>query len=400
VYKNRKLTKKIIVYTTSLVLIVVMLFSIISITTLLTFKSQSVKDAKDTLRHNLNKNLQSEVLFYAKIIKRDMDSRKNTLFTLGKFLETKFDSISEGGYASALQSSYDMVNESFGLRSLSIIDGNFNKLCQYPQETDVSNLVRIIKSQKKRILMSTKRIQYIDFHINKDKSVSYSYIYSFKDKDGNLLFLIFDFQPYSIYSLAKTAQVKPYSQKYLWIINKNGVLIFDPPTAKHPLITLSDNVDLKNKQNGEVLSEIVKNDILKGKSGTSRYIFRNVDKFVGYTYIKELGWGLGLTLPTKEFYAPILNLSTSIDKKTIYAISVLSILSAFIIIATAVTSMFVSKKITTPIVNAVETINAILEGDVSKRLPEGSGDELDEMAQSINKLMDFFAKLLSDMKNK
>ncbi len=176
------------------------------------------------------------------------------------------------------------------------------------------------------------------------------------------------------------------------MINKKGILIFDPPTKEHPLITLIDHVDLTNPKNGKDLAYIVKNDILKGKTGIARYVFRGVDKFVGYTYIKELGWGLGLTLPTEIFYRPIKILSKDIDNRTIYMLALFGLISSLIILFTIVSTYFIAKRVVDPINKTYEAIEALLNGDYSKRLPDSESEELSKLSKAVNKLIDFFEK--------
>ncbi len=392
--KPNKLSKKIIAYSTSLVLITTIIFSSAAIFTLIVFKKYTVKKTESVFKENANSNLRREVMLYAKILKREMDSRKSIVYMFGKILDKDVDCLVTCKNNDELEKIYGEINESLDMRAIGIINGHYDSICKFPSGVDISSVISIMRLKKS---VSAQKVEYVDFHINKDNSVSYSYIYLTKDSKHNPVFIVFDFNPYDIYSLIKTAQLQPYSQKYLWVINKKGVLIYDPPAKGHPLITLLDNVDLTKEQNGEALSEIVQNEILKGKTGISRYVFRKVDKFVGYTYIKELGWGLGLTLPTEIFYAPIIKLSKDIDEKTVYTLSFLSIFSAFMILGSAAVSMVVAKRITKPILETIDAIHAIIDGDRSKRLPTGGNDELDQLAESVNKLMDFFDKIWANI---
>ncbi len=394
--KINKLSKKIIIYTTSLILLVTLIFTVVSMSALMMFKKYTINKTENTFKDNANRNLEREVVFYAKILKKAMDSRSKTVFMFGKMLDKEIEAYKNCKNKNFLTDIYEEMNQSFDIRDIEILNSNFKVLCKFPEYIDTSSIPSLLKETVKPTDRFISRIRYIDFHKNSDNSVSYSYVYLTKANDKSPIFVVFDFNPYSMYSLIKTAQLYPYSQKYLWVINRKGVLIYDPPTKNHPLITLLDNVNLTNPKNGLTLSEIVKNKILKGGTGVSRYIFRNVDKFVGYTYIKELGWGLGLTLPTEEFYAPIINLSRDIDVKTIHTLSVLSIVNAIIILIGVTVAMFVSKKITSPINRTIEAIDALIkEGELKKLSIEGD-DELQELALSVNKLMDFFDKVCTN----
>ncbi len=388
--KINKLSKKIIIYSTSLVLIVTLIFTIVSMSTLLMFKKYSIKKTENTFMDYANRNLEKEVVFYAKILRKAMASRKKTAYMFGKILDKDTKTYSDCKDKSILANIYEEMNQTFDIRDITILNGNFKVICKFPEYINTSAITHILKSTSGNFHQYIMRMKYIDFYKNKDNDISYSYVYLTKDINQNPVFVVFDFNPYGIYSLIKTAQLYPYSQKYLWVINKNGILIYDPPTKMHPLITLLDNVNLENPQNGIVLSNIVKDKILKGGTGVARYVFRDVDKFVGYTYIKELGWGLGLTLPAKEFYAPIINLNRDIYAKTIRTLSLLSIINAIVIVLSVLVAMIISKRLTKPITQTIDAINAVVNGYKVEKVSVEGDDELKELSISVNRLMEFF----------
>ncbi len=400
-FKINKLSKKIIIYTTSLVLTTTLIFTVVSMSTLLMFKKYTIRKTENVFKDNADRNLEKEVVFYAKILTKTMESREKTVYMFGKILDKSTDFYSNCTDTTLLSNIYENINQSFDIRDIEILDSQFKPKCKFPEYIDTSVIPSILKKKLKSSIKHTSRIIYIDFHKNGTGNVSYSYVYLTKDQNQSPVYVVFDFNPYGIYSLMKTAQLYPYSQKYLWVINKKGILIYDPASKSHPLITLLDNVNLTNPKNGIILSKVVKDKILKGGTGVSRYIFRNVDKFVGYTYIKKLGWGLGLTMPTEEFYAPIINLSRDIDTKMIHTLSILSIINAIVILLSIVVAMFVSKKITSPITQAISVIDAAINGDKLKKLTTEGDDELKELVLSVNKLVEFFDKMWSNTdKNK
>ncbi len=385
------LSRKIIVYTTSLVLITTLIFTTISISTLIMFKNYTIKKTEKTFKENAKLNLEKEVLFYAKTLEKAMDTRKGIVYMFGKLIEGKLRKQQRN--TDSLASIFEEMNEALDMREILVMDSDLHIMCHFPTYIDTLSAVRILKSNIKKIKNSTDRVIYIDFHINNDNSVSYSFVYLAKDREHHPVYIFFDFYPYDIYSLIKTAQLEPYSQKYLWVINSKGELIYDPPTRSHPLITLLDHVNLTDSRNGKALSEIVKQHILKGESGVARYTFRKVDKFVGYTYIKDLGWGLGLTLPTEMLYAPINKLSRDINRRMLYALSILSIVNTLVILLSILVAMQVAKRVIQPIEMTTEAIEAIIEGNGCKRIPACGNDELGRLTEAVNKLMDLFDKV-------
>lgn len=390
--KSRGLSRKIIIYTASIALVTIVLFTAVSTITLIAFKKHVVTKTEYEFQSNANRNLEREVISYANILNFKIESQKNIAYLLGNIMRSNIIKFLRSGgkrcYRAKLEPLFNTAKIVLDLDSVTVLNAKFRAVCNYPESVSV-DINKILKDKK----LLHNRVTFIDFHINADGSVSYGYIFPITKDERNVGYILFNTSPKKLYSLIKTAQLYPYSQKYLWVINKKGVLIFDPKTIEHPQITLADNVDLTDKANGETLSLIVKNDILKGKTGTSRYEFRNVDKLVGYTYLKKLGWGLGLTLPTNDLYAPLNRLSKDIDLSTLYALSAIGVLSALIILMSITASLFATRKVVKPILYDAEIIDAVIKGDTEKRLPTGSNDELDELAHSINKLIDLFVKI-------
>lgn len=400
--KSGGLSRKIIIYTAAIALVTIVLFTAVSTITLITFKRYVVTKTENEFKINANRNLEREVISYSKILNSKIESQKDIAYLFGNLLEgevIKFMRNREKRcYEDQLKPLFATAEIVLDLRSIMILNSDFRAVCIYPKSFTV-DLNRILKNNKDRLrTIRNNKVTFIDFHINADNSVSYGYIFSIVENKRNIGYILFDINPEKVYSLIKTAQLHPYSQKYLWVINKKGTLIFDPQTIEHPQITLLDNVNLTDKSNGEALSLIVENDILKGKTGTSRYKFRNVDKFVGYTYLKEPGWGLGLTLPTNDLYAPLNRLSKEIDLGTLYALSAIGVLSAMVILMSITASLIGSRKVVKPILYDVDIINAIIKGDAKRRLPTGSNDELDDLARSINKLVELFVRIKEKLK--
>ena len=382
----RKLSTKVIIFTTIIVITTMIIYTVSSVLTIMALKKYSISRVEKTFKENADENLEKEVTSYARILKENMDAKKSISFLFGEIIESAINK----NESNVLEDVYNKMNNVLDLRLVADFDSNSRLIGSFPEFESTEVLGRYIKELNKSNTIS--KVSYFDFHLNRDNSVSYTFVYCGRDNQRRPLYIAFDYNPYSVYSLIKTAQLEPYSQKYLWVINKKGVLIFDPPTKEHPLITLIDHVDLTNPKNGKDLAYIVKNDILKGKTGIARYVFRGVDKFVGYTYIKELGWGLGLTLPTEIFYRPIKILSKDIDNRTIYMLALFGLISSLIILFTIVSTYFIAKRVVDPINKTYEAIEALLNGDYSKRLPDSESEELSKLSKAVNKLIDFFEK--------
>jgi len=371
-----RLSTRIIVYTTSLVLFVLMIFSVSSIITIMSLRNYSLKKVEKIFKENADENLQKEVISYAKILKGDMNAKKSVSFMFGEVIDKNISPNHEKTL-DFVRDIYGEINNVLDLRDIAIFNYRGKKILQYPDFEDVTLLSEFVKKLVNKPV--SQKIFYYDFHENRDGSVSFSFVYTGKSRNRSPLYIAFDYNPYNFYTLVKTAQLYPYSQKYLWVINKRGLLIYEPPTKEHSLITLSNRIDLTNPENGQALANIVRSEILKGRTGVAKYTFRGVEEFVGFTYVKEFGWGLGLTLPTEVFYKPINALNMDINAKTIFTLALFGLFSSI-------------GRIINPINRTAEAIESILKGDYSIRLPKSGIVDLDKLADAVNRLMDYFSK--------
>ncbi len=385
------LSGKIIVYTTSIVLITTIIFTTVSISTLIIFKNYIIRKTEKTFKENAQLNLEKEVLFYAQTLKKAMDMRSSISYMFGKLIEHALNNSPCSN--EILSSAFDEISQTLDLREIIVLNSKMKVICHFPAYIDTLSAIHFLEKNIAKIKHSTRRVVYLDFHVNKDNTISYSFVYLAKTKNHEPFYILFDFYPYNIYSLIKTAQLKPYSQRYLWIVNSKGEIIYSPPTGDHPAITLIDRINLANNEGSKLLSLIIKHHLLKGESGVARYRFGKVDKYVGYTYIRKLGWGLGLTLPADMLYAPINKLSRDINRKMLYALSVLSIINTLVVLVSIIVAMRVAKKLTRPIEMTTEAIEAIVHGEKCVKIPSCGRDELGKLTEAVNKLMDLLDKV-------
>ena len=78
-------------------------------------------------------------------------------------------------------------------------------------------------------------------------------------------------------------------------------------------------------------------------------------------------------------------------------LGIFSFFSVITILIALFFSMWASNKIVKPILDATNTINSIIMGDVSKRITYESNDELGELIKSVNNLMDALAQTLANL---
>jgi len=380
------ISKKIIVYTTFVVLVTAMVFTIITIATMLSFKSYIVSKASQRIAVNFRSSLVNGVEFYSKLLKEAMNERRSLVFLFGKLIDKRLrnEKPSEG----IISDIFEEMNESLDIRKILIIDDNLKIVCHFPGYIETLSAVKFLKKNMKIIQSTMRKVVFINFHINNDGSVSYSFVYLTHNASKKPLYIYFDFRPYEIYSLIKEAQPEPYSQRCLWLVNRDGFIIYAPATKNHPEITLKDHINLfkvakieKRQSAGIKSAEII------------AYTFRNIDKIAAYTYIKQLGWGLGLTLPYEALSAPISRLETDIKRRVIYAISLLSLVNALAIIAAILVAMFAAGRFSGAINRIRLALDEAMEAKEIGGMPVERNDEIGALARSAQELIRVFIKV-------
>ncbi|MFL0198191.1 methyl-accepting chemotaxis protein [Clostridium sp. WILCCON 0269] len=119
----------------------------------------------------------------------------------------------------------------------------------------------------------------------------------------------------------------------------------------------------------------VSKDILSGKSGNGFYMDGNDKRIIYYAPVTSTNWILGITVSQKELYSPLQGL-----------VSILVLLSIFLIVIITAAIFFYSNYITKNINQVTKLTSIICDGDLTYTLDVNSQDELGHMAQDLNKM--------------
>ncbi|MCD6223772.1 MAG: HAMP domain-containing protein [Deltaproteobacteria bacterium] len=388
------ISSKITAASVSVVLVSIIVIFFISVLSFMYFKNDTLKKTEKTFEKQIKESLECKAVALSTKIKITLRDKICAVGVIGECLKNRvciYTKTKNPSFIEEMKDKFPFFHDRIGARCIALYTKE-GLILKYPS----GKAILPITPEKIETTCQSEKGCFIDFHINKDGEISYGVTVPIICKGRFVAVLFVDFDPDDIYAVLQAEQPKTRSEIYAWMINKEGVLIFDPPTTAHELITLKDNVDISSPKEGEALAKIVKNYILKGKTGSSRYIFRGVDKFVGYSYIKETGWGIGLTYPTRELFMPVNDLKKDINERIIVILVVFSLFSIFTIFVAVAVSFWLSKRLTKPMLESVNTINRIIEGDISRRLKTKYNDEIGALAGAVNRLMDLVAKQLRE----
>jgi len=169
---------------------------------------------------------------------------------------------------------------------------------------------------------------------------------------------------------------------YTYIMNDQGVLV------SHPKYSLTDQKNLSDVEYG-ALAALVKDQMLKGEAGSSRYTFEGIDKFVAYKplIVGNLSYTIAVTMPVNE----VLMLAEKMKKetsehysRTVLSVAIVAIVSIVVACAAAI---IIGRSISRSVSEVMAYTRNVAEGNLCRTLPVERRDEMGMMAHSINQMV-------------
>lgn len=169
-----------------------------------------------------------------------------------------------------------------------------------------------------------------------------------------------------------------YPNSYSYIVDRNGQVIAHP---KEEYI-LQHNITVKSDIVTEEMAGL-SSEILTNYSGSSKYFFDNVIYMNYYQLIPNTeGWKLIINIPVDYWHTPIK-----------YATTRLILIGFGGLIIASILGFFVSRSISTPIINLKEVFTRSAAGDLTVRSEIDTDDEIGDASRSFNKMMDTISSL-------
>ena len=196
---------------------------------------------------------------------------------------------------------------------------------------------------------------------------------------------------------------------YALLIDKNGKVIVRPDleandtrwdeTYKTENLLESDNLQLRS---------IIK-QMINGETGVSKCTLDDGDKYMAYAPIRNTSWSLCIVMPLEDIMKPLIQTQKKIITQTrqseeYIAMKRTGIAYTFIIIAivllilVTLSALSISNKITSPILALNEGANVVGEGNLDFQLNIRTGDEIEQLANTFNKMTQDLKIYISDLK--
>jgi sigma-B regulation protein RsbU (phosphoserine phosphatase) len=183
--------------------------------------------------------------------------------------------------------------------------------------------------------------------------------------------------------------------------------------AREGLVTNSDDWSVKQKgeffsfDNTEAMPQLDKS-LASGTPGIIRGILAKQDSFVAYAPISTTGWSVLFALPVEAVYAPIRPTEQAIITQSQVAhglvyrhigISMAVLIAVFLLILAGVTlvSRRLAEQITAPILTLEEGAQIIGDGNLEHRLQVQSGDEIQQLGETFNKMAADLSRYIHDL---
>ncbi|MDR3566600.1 MAG: methyl-accepting chemotaxis protein [Syntrophobacteraceae bacterium] len=190
---------------------------------------------------------------------------------------------------------------------------------------------------------------------------------------------------------------------YAYILNRKGILI------SHPKYDLTRPVNLGDPKFGEI-SAIVRDKMLKGERGISRYTFEGIDKFVAFMPLKINGllYSIAATGPTNEFLAAANTLKADAGKRASRAALGIVLASLAMMIIGCTIGIIVSRGICRPV---TRVINGLLDasGEIysassqisssSQQLADGASEQAAAIEQTSSSLEEMASMTTQNAEN-
>jgi sigma-B regulation protein RsbU (phosphoserine phosphatase) len=184
---------------------------------------------------------------------------------------------------------------------------------------------------------------------------------------------------------------------YSFLLDRNGKVIARPGLMggdqKWDESFETDNLLLSSNTQLRAIAQ----NMTEGKTGVTKCAFEGGDKYVAYAPLNSTNWSLSIVLPVDEIIAPVLatknrivdsaNLvSEHINRETEIIRNTFIGMFALLFVLILATSLLLSKRIVNPIMTLTKGAQAIGAGDLDSRVDVKSGDELEILANSFNKM--------------
>ncbi|MBM7868290.1 HAMP domain-containing protein [Heliobacterium gestii] len=218
-----------------------------------------------------------------------------------------------------------------------------------------------------------------------DNALVVSFAVPVKDNDRVVAVLV------ALYDGTKLSEITnaihPDDSTQAFMISKSGVKIAH---YNKDLVTSMDN-DFENLKQDPHLASLVaiEKEMATGNSGTGKYEYKGISKFMGYAPVNSTGWSLAITAPEAKVFDGINQL-----KVVVLLLSVALLLIGLTLVYFAIST------VVKPINRAIARMGVIAKGDFSRAVSAENlarTDEIGRLAQSMDTMQNAVKRIIGNI---
>jgi methyl-accepting chemotaxis protein len=183
-----------------------------------------------------------------------------------------------------------------------------------------------------------------------------------------------------------TDNIKYGDTGYSYIIDNKGVLIAH---GNRQFVLDQRNFVEEGKKDPQYASlGAMFQRMMKGEIGFDQYPFMGSDRFFGFAPIENTGWSIAVGAIQDDVLVEVYRMRWMIGLASL----------AFFAVGIAI-ALLISRAILLPVKNCVDLLRDISEGegDLTKRLPVESNDEIGQLAQYFNTFVDKLQRIIAEI---
>ncbi len=183
-----------------------------------------------------------------------------------------------------------------------------------------------------------------------------------------------------------TDNIKYGDTGYSYIIDNKGVLIAH---GNRQFVLDQRNFVEEGKKDPQYASlGAMFQRMMKGEIGFDQYPFMGTDRFFGFAPVENTGWSIAVGAMQDDVLAEVYRMGWMIGLASV----------AFFAVGIAI-ALLISRAILLPVRNCVDLLRDISEGegDLTKRLPVESTDEVGQLAQYFNTFVEKLQRIIGEI---
>jgi len=241
---------------------------------------------------------------------------------------------------------------------------------------------------------NTKKPVFTDIYVDTSGNAVMACVMSYYDANDDFAGVIsISYNVEEIYKIVLDTVAS--SDGFSFILNQNGKVILSGKPDGGAFAVKEEDIDLRKIPN-PTLAEMAQK-MVSGEVGVTSIVIDDEEYYVAYAPMTTSGWSFGTVINREDVLAPAIaardkmhehmeDFRNSLKQLFLNLILILAVLLALLFGWMLIGSSRVSKRFVEPIQKLSEGVREISGGNLDKKININTGDELEELANSVNNM--------------